>query len=176
MLSAVAAAIGLLFTGAVAWFSVSTARQQSAQSVRAQAARVGLWEEPTTGDRVVMVLENRSLDPVTNVELLFEEIAPFDPRYISISFANLPPCTRFIFPEGSFRKSLELLENSPLTKAPYAGTTPVAVQFYDANGNHWVRDNTGLHSKKIQYKWGVAEGHPEDLGSNVTRRPAQHCD
>ncbi|WP_406066174.1 hypothetical protein OG462_41565 [Streptomyces sp. NBC_01077] len=178
MLSALAAAIGLLFTGTVAWFSVSTARQQSAQSLRAQATRVGFWEEPAPDEHIMTVLENRSLDPVTDVEVLFEPVLPFDPHpgYISIRFSYMPPCTRFTFPEGSFDKALKHLETSPFTKAPPAGGTPAAViQFYDANGIHWVRNDTSLRQGTIEPDWRSAEGHPEDLDVNITRQAAQHC-
>ncbi|MET9434836.1 hypothetical protein [Streptomyces sp. NPDC006551] len=68
-MSALAAAIGLFFSATVASSSVDATRRQLDQEERQQAGRVGYWTEPAGELSETIILVNRSLDPVTNVEL-----------------------------------------------------------------------------------------------------------
>ncbi|MFD3530967.1 hypothetical protein [Streptomyces sp. NPDC058664] len=68
-LSALAAAIGLFFSATVESSSVDATRRQLDQDERQRAGRVGYWAEPAGELSETIILVNRSLDPVTNVEL-----------------------------------------------------------------------------------------------------------
>ncbi|MFJ9645934.1 hypothetical protein [Streptomyces sp. NPDC101206] len=177
-MSAIAAAVGLLFSGTVAWFSVSATRQQLEQNRRHQAGRVTFWytftDTPDGGYGTVVV--NRSLDPVTGLYLVFH--APkqggrvTDYESVSLGFGTLPPCTRLTFLPGSFYRDLaqgyQVAEDA----------TPREIRFTDADGTNWTRSDESLHRGPDDPTKDRASDSatPEIAVPNVKREPAQHCD
>lgn len=181
-LSALAAAIGLFFSALVASSSVDATRRQLDQDERQQAGRVGYWTEfAPWSDGVVetITVVNRSLDPVTNVELWWYApdagIDPAEHGWVFMGFDVIPPCTRLVFPPhatGLYLRSFFGIEEG---KAPELQ----AIQFVDSDGRQWLRNPSGL---------GPAEHKPEGdelamadngqwLGEVPARRePAEHCD
>jgi hypothetical protein len=100
-LSALAAAIGLFFSATVASSSVDATRRQLDQDERQQAGRVGYWTEPAGELSETIILVNRSLDPVTNIELWWHapdaNIDPAKHEDVFMAFSTIPPCTRMVF-------------------------------------------------------------------------------
>ncbi len=180
LVSALAAALGLLFSGMVALSSVNAIRQQLEQDRRYQAGRVTSWyTQPEAGYGLVVV--NRSLDPVTALVLVFEvrklDGDRVDDRRVPLGFGTLTPCTRLTFPPGSFHTAISRFSDFSQEYLD-ADATPVAIRFTDANGRRWVRDDTGLH---VMSRSGPAEMVPyvttPEIGvPDVKREPAQHCD
>ncbi|MFG3510295.1 hypothetical protein ACGF5F_32895 [Streptomyces sp. NPDC047821] len=166
--SAIAAAIGLFFSATVASSSVEATRQQLEQDRRQQAGKVSFWDQ-TNGDDDTLVVANRSLDPVTNVELWFYApdagVDPAKHEWIFIGFTNIPPCTRLIFAARALDDFLRRYGIRP-------GGSPVrALQFFDSDGRRWLRDFDGLRAAEYERDDG------EDLGVPPARQePAEHCD
>ncbi|MGG7568986.1 hypothetical protein [Streptomyces sirii] len=179
MVSAIAAALGLLFTGTVAWFSVSAMRQQLEQNRRHQAGRVTFWYvfTDTEGGGYGTVVVNRSLDPVPGLDLGFHvyKRGVFERRSTSLGLGTLPPCTRLTFPPGSF---FEALTSSGEFQVP-RDTTPDNIRFTDTDGRSWIRDEGSLRGDPRDGSSDdqVASYATAEVGiPTVKREPAQHCD
>lgn len=178
VVSAIAAALGLLFSGSVAWFSVSATRQQLEQNRRHQAGRVTFWytftDTPDGGYGTVVV--NRSLDPVTGLYLVFRApkqgdwIANYES--VSLGFGTLTPCTRLTFPPSSFYGDLSQSHQVP------EDITPQEIRFTDADGRNWTRSDESLQPGPDDPTKDrvVDSASPELAVPNVKREPAQHCD
>ncbi|MFE1775507.1 hypothetical protein [Streptomyces sp. NPDC059008] len=164
-MSAIAAALGLLFSGTVAWFSVSAMRQQLEQNRRYQAGRVTFWYVITEGGYGTVVV-NRSLDSVPDLNLDFHvyKVATSLRRHsASIGLGTLPPCTRLTFPPGSF---FEALTSTGEFRVP-KDTTPDDIRFTDTDGRSWVRNEASLRgdprngtSDGQVASYATAEVHP----------------
>jgi hypothetical protein len=170
-LSALAAAIGLFFSATVASSSVEATRRQLEQDERQQAGRVGYWTEPAGELSETIVLVNRSLDPVTNIELWWHapdaNIDPTEHEDVFMAFSTIPPCTRMVFDHRAVDRYLRNSFGIEQGGAPLR-----AVQFIDSDGRQWLRDPDGLRAAEHER----ADG--EDLGDEVPARkePAEHCD
>ncbi|MGW1786489.1 hypothetical protein ACWCQQ_46635 [Streptomyces sp. NPDC002143] len=170
-LSALAAAIGLFFSATVASSSVDATRRQLDQDERQQAGRVGYWTEPAGELSETIILVNRSLDPVTNVELWWyapdANIDPAKHEDVFMAFSTVPPCTRMIFDHRAVDEYL--LSSFGIEQ----GGAPLrAIQFIDSDGRQWLRDPTGLRAAENERVDG------QDLGDDAPARqePAEHCD
>ncbi|WP_055600271.1 hypothetical protein [Streptomyces aureus] len=170
-LSALAAAIGLFFSATVASSSVDATRRQLDQDERQQAGRVGFWAEPAGELSETIVLVNRSLDPVTNVELWWyapdADIDPAEHEDVFMAFSTVPPCTRMVFDHRAV--DAFLLNSFGIEQ----GVAPLrAIQFIDSDGRQWLRDPTGLRAAEMERVDG------QDVGDDVPARqePAEHCD
>ncbi|GHA10064.1 hypothetical protein GCM10010303_20410 [Streptomyces purpurascens] len=175
MLSALAAALGLVFSGIVAWSSVTTTRQQIEQERRSQASQVSFWSQPgglrgeESGTEDVTIISNRSVDVITQVDMLFR-VPPFDgdeKRYAALGIEEIPPCTRITFPDRLLGNLIREMEYN-LSGA----TRPRGIQFYDSNGMHWVREET-LESRKVDTD---AVGPWSNYTPEVKIEPARYCD
>ncbi|MFJ9968897.1 hypothetical protein [Streptomyces avermitilis] len=169
-MSAIAAAIGLFFSATVASSSVDETRRQLEQDRRQQAGRVGYWTESAGELAKTVIIVNRSLDPVTNVELWFYApdagVDPAQHEWIFMAFWTIPPCTRMVFASRAIDDFLRRY------KIAQGGAPVRAIQFFDSDGQHWLRDLNGLRA--AEYERGV-DG--EDLGDAPARQePAEHCD
>lgn len=178
VVSAMAAALGLLFSGTVAWFSVSAMRQQLEQNRRHQAGRVTFWYTYTNTEDggYGTVVVNRSLDPVTDLQLVFraskQGASILKRESVALGFGTLPPCTRLTFPPGSFYD--DLIQSHRVAE----DETPLQIRFTDADGRDWTRADEHLSSTRGDtWKELVADSAtPEISVPNVKREPAQHCD
>ncbi|MCX4987042.1 hypothetical protein [Streptomyces sp. NBC_00572] len=169
-MTALAAAIGLFFSATVASSSVDATRRQLDQDARQQAGRVGYWTESAGELAETIVIVNRSLDPVTNVELWWyapdANIDPAKHEDVFMAFSTIPPCTRMVFDHRAV--DAFLLSRFGIEQ----GGAPLrAIQFIDSDGQQWLRDPTGLRTAEYEREDG------EDLGDAPARQePAEHCD
>ncbi|GAA2582763.1 hypothetical protein [Streptomyces tubercidicus] len=178
MVSAIAAALGLLFSGTVAWFSVNATRQQLEQNRRYQAGRVTFWYTftDTEDGGYGTVVVNRSLDPVTGLYLVFQGpkqggvITQYES--FSLGYGTLPPCTRLTFPPGSFYRDLIRSHMVP------EDATPRQIRFTDADGRNWTRSEESLHRGPDDPTMDRLSDYanPELGVPKVKREPARHCD
>ncbi|MFI6446370.1 hypothetical protein [Kitasatospora sp. NPDC050543] len=168
-LSAIAAAIGLFFSATVASSSVDATRKQLERDRREQAGRVSYWTEWAGETSETVIIANRSLDPVTRVDLWFYApdagIDPATHEWIFMGFDAIPPCTRLVFAAQDIDGFLRGYGVLP-------GGAPIrAVQFFDSDGKNWSRDPDGLRSAEHERNDG------EDLLAAPARQePAEHCD
>ncbi|WP_406003892.1 hypothetical protein [Streptomyces sp. NBC_00829] len=173
-LSAVAAAIGLFFSGTVASSSVRATRQQLEQDQRQQAGRLAYWTEKAGESGETVIVVNRSLDPVTRVEVLLY-LPRSEPgnklKWIFLGLDAIPPCTRLVFTPGVLGHILDLLGDY---KVQLHGTPIRAIQFVDSDGRHWLRDAEGLRAAKYERKNGLDISG--DLQASARQEPVQHCD
>ncbi|MFI1028302.1 hypothetical protein [Streptomyces sp. NPDC020951] len=174
MLSALAAALGLVFTGIVAWFSVSATRQELEQDRRFQASKVTFWTERPTENEYITIISNRSVDAVTDIEMLFR-VPPFGrdrTYYAGLRLDGIPPCTRISIPEDLLGNLIRGMEYKLR-----GSTSPDSIQFYDSNGTPWVRGIDALRTGEISTEssgpWGDDDAF---LPPNVKIEPAQYCD
>jgi hypothetical protein len=141
-LSALAAAIGLFFSATVASSSVDATRRQLDQDKRQQqAGQVGFWTGSAGELSATIILVNRSLDPVTNVELWWyapdANIDPAKHEDVFMAFSTIPPCTQMVFDHRAV--DAYLLSNFGIEQ----GGAPLrAIQFVDSDGRQWLRDPT----------------------------------
>ncbi|KOG09844.1 MULTISPECIES: hypothetical protein [Streptomyces] len=170
-LSALAAAIGLFFSATVASSSVDATRRQLDQDERQQAGRVGYWTESVDDLTDTIIIVNRSLDPVTNVELWWyapddSNIDPAEHEDVFMAFATIPPCTRMVFDHRAVDEYL--LTNFGIAQ----GGAPLrAIQFIDSDGRQWLRNEAGLRAAENEREDG------QDIGDPPARQePAEHCD
>lgn len=148
-----------------AWFSVSATRQQLEQNRRFQAGRVGFWADVTENNEAIVTIVNRSLDPVTDLDLNFVDYTVDNPdegneyNWIRVSLGTVPPCTRLIFPPDSF---VSLLGMSHATNSDLWSVG--RIQFYDS---------------AIEVPGGADQPIPGlDVyhDPNVAQQPAEHCE
>ncbi|MEV7282317.1 hypothetical protein [Streptomyces sp. NPDC093111] len=169
-MTAIAAAIGLFFSATVASSSVDATRRQLDQDERQQAGRVGYWTESAGELAETVIIVNRSLDPVTNVELWWyapdANIDPAKHEWVFMAFETIPPCTRMVFDHRALDEFL--LSHFGIEQ----GGAPVrAIQFIDSDGRQWLRDPTALRAAEYEREDG------EDVGDAPARQePAEHCD
>ncbi|KOV78622.1 hypothetical protein ADL01_14960 [Streptomyces sp. NRRL WC-3618] len=166
-LSAVAAAIGLFFSATVASSSVDATRKQLERDRRQQAGRVSYWTEDASGMSETVIVANRSLDPVTRVDLWFyaPDAGVDGYEWVFMGFDAIPPCTRLTFAPRAID---DFLKGYGIAQ----GGAPIrAVQFFDSDGQQWLRDPDGLRAAENERKDG------EDVGVAPARQePAEHCD
>ncbi|MFM9709205.1 hypothetical protein [Streptomyces galilaeus] len=152
-------------------------RRQLEQDRRQQAARVGYWDQPeaaTASDPMVsdpVVLVNRSLDPVTRIDLWFYApdagIDPSKYEWIYMGIYAIPPCTRLLFSSRTIDDYLLKFGISP------AGAPLRGVQFFDSDGRQWLRDPEGLRAPAHERD----DNDGEELGVVPAKQePAEHCD
>ncbi|ALO13616.1 hypothetical protein AQF52_8035 [Streptomyces venezuelae] len=174
-LTAIAAAIGLFFSGLVASSSVDATRRQFDQDRRQQAGRVAHWTEPVGELSETVVIVNRSLDPVSNVEMLFYApdagINPVVHEWLSLGLDSwtMPPCTQLVIAPGpidAFLRGYGIEQ----------GGAPIrAIRFVDSDGRLWERDEGGLRAAEYSKSDSVSGGDTLSRGA-ARRKPAEHCD
>ncbi|MEU1868442.1 hypothetical protein [Streptomyces gardneri] len=126
--------------------SVDATRRQLNQDRRQQAGRVAHWTEPAGELSETVVIVNRSLDPVSNVEMLFYApdagIDPAEHEWLSLGLDSwtMPPCTQLIIAPGPIDAFL-------LGYGIEQGGAPIrAIRFVDSDGRPWERDAGGLRT------------------------------
>ncbi|MFE4312213.1 hypothetical protein ACFRR6_39830, partial [Streptomyces sp. NPDC056891] len=142
---------------------------------RPQAGRVAHWTEPVGELSETIIIVNRSLDPVSNVEMLFyAPDAGIDPAehewlFLQLDSWTMPPCTQLIIAPGPIDAFL-------LGYGIEQGGAPIrAIRFVDSDGRPWERDQGGL--RPAEYSESEAASGGGTLTRGTTRRePAEHCD
>ncbi|MFF7732522.1 hypothetical protein [Streptomyces sp. NPDC007984] len=148
------AAIGGLWAQAVAsYWTQQTAKDQLSQSsedsereAQDQASRITYWlEYPEPLKAPVLHILNRSLDPVTNVTLVFSRIP--GELYVG-AVRDLPPCTEDVFNSGDM--TLMSWPKKEQRKLWDSYRTPPSLftylSFVDSNGAAWERSPTDLRA------------------------------
>ncbi|MCB5164393.1 hypothetical protein LG634_06035 [Streptomyces bambusae] len=174
-LTALTAAIGLLFSGMVAMSSVDASRKELERDRRRQAGRVGYWTQDAAGDSETVIIANRSLDPVTRVDLWFHapDAGVDTYEWVFVGFDAIPPCTRLVFAPRTIDDYLQGRFGIEPGGAPIR-----AIQFYDGDGRWWIRDIDGLRPGEHERSADEDERvDGEDVGAPPARQePAEHCE
>ncbi|WP_157850866.1 hypothetical protein [Streptomyces exfoliatus] len=180
-LSALAAAIGLFFSATVAASSVDATRRQLDQDERGQAGRVGYWIEWLDEVPETVTLVNRSLDPVTSVELWWYApdagIDLAEHEWVFMGFETLPPSTRLVITPREIDDYLSTFFGIKQGRALLK-----AIQFVDSDGRQWLRDPMGLRAAEHKPQSPEEEGGFSSNGQWFAegefsrREPAEHCD
>ncbi|MFD3662581.1 hypothetical protein ACFWVF_18575 [Streptomyces sp. NPDC058659] len=118
---------------------------------------------------------NRSLDPVSNVEMLFyAPDADIDPAehewlFLGLDSWTMPPCTQLTIAPGPIEAFL-------LGYGIEQGEAPIrAIRFLDSDGRLWERDEGGLRA--AEYSESDSASGSDILSRGAARRePAEHCD
>ncbi|MEU7071327.1 hypothetical protein AB0B30_22595 [Streptomyces narbonensis] len=150
-------------------------RRQLDQDRRQQAGRVAYWTEPVGDLSETVVIVNRSLDPVSNVEMLFyAPDAGIDPAehewlFLQLDSWTMPPCTRLVLSPGpidAFLRGYGIEQ----------GGAPIrAIRFVDSDGQSWERSEGGLLT--AEYSESDSASGSGILSRGTARRePAEHCD
>ncbi|MFF4501826.1 hypothetical protein [Streptomyces sp. NPDC001401] len=203
MISALAAAVGLIFSGIVTVLGAQAAQDQrqqqaadSARERRQQAAQISYWWEYSSKGEADLIINNRSLDPVYSLTVYLryqsswikvpgEGNAPHQPRKgstVGYEFDVVPPCTRLDLTEvvmaKTWQQSLDYVPDSVrLVEIP-------AMTFQDASGANWKRRETGLDALRdaapgrsgVDFDVVTGGGLDGYRLSGGSTRPAEHCD
>lgn len=152
--------------------SVEATRRQIQQDQRQQAGRIGYWTEPA-GDSETVILVNRSLDPVSNVEMLFYAqdagIEPEGHEWLSLGLESwtVAPCTRLVIGPRPIDAFLQGYGIEP-------GGAPIrAIRFVDSDGRLWERNEAGL--REAVYDESRYDGDTLKRGQ-ARQEAAEHCD
>lgn len=158
--SAVAAAVGLIFAGLASWVSVATLNDQRAddesdrkREMAAQASRVAMWSDEYLDQhgkyRSVLHIMNRSPAPIVRWSL--ETAHASSPLPIGRDFPSdsltaigniIPPCTELTL---DLRQNNEHFPAEAKVKGKYVLVT--AMRFQDSYGQEWVRERHGALGK-----------------------------
>ncbi|MFF0723729.1 hypothetical protein [Streptomyces sp. NPDC004134] len=149
LISALVAALALVFTGASTYYGALVARDQLEQSrndakakEKSQASKVSYWLT-REGGKSRWVISNRSLDPVYSVI--------FSPTHSkSIGFQSLEPCTKVTFPSRALSK------NDEMGNSDFRG-----IIFTDTVGELWIRTFTQVKKANEPEPGEVADGEAE---------------
>ncbi|MEV7445649.1 hypothetical protein AB0O22_31700 [Streptomyces sp. NPDC091204] len=126
----VASIAGLLTTGVATLYGARVADNQLDQSEqvaeekkRAQATRVSYWVDIQEGAKPRLHLMNRSLDPISNVQMGFIVLLSFEGDQRPISFAvkmpSVPPCSDMVFTLENMRyDEYHSRDHSPILGPP----------------------------------------------------------
>ncbi|UKY47868.1 hypothetical protein [Streptomyces inhibens] len=173
---------GLIFTGVSTYYGAKVAQDQLDQSrkttdeeSRAQASRVYMWSEPSKNYTYATngVFANRSLDPVTILDLAFTTFGidnktgkSYDELHDVIVIHPIQPCSSFtITPPDIIRGDGERYS------AENTYVDLLLIYFRDTNGKQWVRAGDGKLSP-VEGNFGIADfkkmlGHRLDAFKQV---------
>ncbi|MFF0134221.1 hypothetical protein ACFYTG_52925 [Streptomyces mirabilis] len=159
VVGALAAIGGLIFTGVATYYGAAVskdqlnqAREDAQRDAREQALRVSYWveQEPTKGT-VILHFANRSLDPVTNVTMLYSGIGVTTLNEVgAIMLPAVAPCTELSWTLEKRRAHWVSLD-SPIVKW---------ARFIDRGGKRWERTSSGLK-----------QTNESSLGGNIFEDP-----
>ncbi|MFD7026450.1 hypothetical protein ACFWAR_00200 [Streptomyces sp. NPDC059917] len=190
--------IGTLFSSRVAQDQLRQSRDDAEEKRRQQAARVSFWvEEPPDGKARVHLM-NRSLDPVTYVNLAFVAVLPGRPvghqtATFGVFLAGVQPCSELMFSQDDMsytEANLPLSYHPPYDENPPRGQTwhdlearptlmTTKVRFTDRDGVLWERKG-GRLAQVQQDPLPVLLANPdvglEGVVRNVKPQALQSCD
>ncbi|MEU2337153.1 hypothetical protein ABZ608_26775 [Streptomyces sp. NPDC013172] len=177
-----------MFTGIATYFSAEVARDQLKQSketaereVRSQARLVSLWVENNTRDDLVITVQNRSRDAISETEIRFFVQGSVGKKAIRAAFdiaANtMPPCSQLTLTSRSLWASVEgepakeqryFIDDMSWYKShgygrlAYDSLWGLATVFWDRDGLTWTRGETltqdGATNLPGGYSRGIYEG------------------
>ncbi|MER6187713.1 hypothetical protein [Streptomyces sp. NPDC001652] len=152
--AAAAAATGLIFSAWTTYISQEVARDQLSQSKeqnegeeRSQVALVNAWEEHKK-DALVLVIVNRSLDPIKDVMvgiILSGSTDPLDENSHELKVATLgttdsiPPCSKVEIET----EDIYATDKEGNVKLDYVSFVDYFLSFRDANAKGWERQRDG---------------------------------
>jgi hypothetical protein len=188
----VIAGIGtLLFTGIATYFGamvsrnqLEQSRQDAAQKARDQAARVSTWVDYSPDGDIQLHVMNRSPDPVSSVDMLFEAvIGDYEHTELLVTYSlglpDLPPCSDMVFDPGTwkyrrYRDKTETYPESPIAALPSADgwmrqpqpdrLDVVYLRFTDRSGKVWWRDYGKLRSGAMPDSFASGDADTHGLG------------
>ena len=159
--SAVAAAVGLIFTGVVTYFSAAAVvdqqaltKEQQQRDRQSQASQVGFWYangKPNKDD--IAVVSNRSPDALYELVVSFtflkwppdledKAVHGANDREVKAEYftASIPPCTRRIFNKKAMHTAFDRLAKN--THIDVEQPVSTVLVFRDAQGVQWARGTT----------------------------------
>jgi hypothetical protein len=180
-----------MFTGIATYFSAEVARDQLKQSkeaaereARSQARLVSLWAENDAHNDLVITVQNRSRDAISETEIRFFVQGNVRKKALRTAFdiaANtMPPCSQLTLTSRSLWASVEgepakeqryVIDDTSWYKShgygrlAYDSFWGLATAFWDRDGLAWTRGETltqdGATDLPGGYSQGIYEGRPK---------------